>query len=85
MENTKIKSTRTRTHMTTITHKTEREARGLNKEHNSCNRNQVCIMKTKPNENETWIGSDKKAGDVDRRTPPEQGEGPTSEEVVTII
>jgi hypothetical protein len=56
----------------TIKHKTEREARGLNrglnKEHNSCNRNQVCIMKTKPNKNETWIGSDEKAGDVDRRT-----------------
>jgi hypothetical protein len=27
----------------------------------------------------------KKAGDIDRRTPPEQGEGPTSLEVVTII
>ena len=32
-------------------------------------------------ENETWIGGDQKAGD--RRTPPEQGEGPTSAEVVT--
>jgi hypothetical protein len=29
-------------------------------------------------ENEKWI-----AGDVDRRTPPEQGEEPTSAEVVT--
>ena len=40
-------------------------------------------MKTKQNENETWIGGDQKAGDFDR-TPPEQGEGPTSAEVVTV-
>ena len=40
--------------------------------------------KTK-NETETWIGGDQKAGDVDRRTPPEQGEGPTSAAVVTPI
>ena len=38
---------------------------------------------TKPMENEKWIGDGLKVGDVDRRTPPEQGEGPTSAEVVT--
>ena len=39
---------------------------------------------TKQMENERWICDGKKAGDVDRRTPPEQGEGPTSAEVVTV-
>ena len=34
-------------------------------------------------ENEKWIGDGKKAGDITRRTPPEQGEGPTLAEVVT--
>ena len=32
---------------------------------------------------EKWSGDGQKAGDVDRRTPPEQGEEPTLEEVVT--
>ena len=34
-------------------------------------------------ENEKWIGDGWKAGDVDHRTLSEQGEGPTSAEVVT--
>ena len=38
---------------------------------------------TKPMENEKWISDGSKVGDVDRRTPPEQGEGPTTVEVVT--
>jgi hypothetical protein len=42
-------------------------------------------MKTKQNEKQTWIGGDKKAGDDDRRTPPEHEEGPTSAEVVTNL
>jgi hypothetical protein len=36
-------------------------------------------------ENEKWIGDGSKAGDVDCRTPPEQGEGPTSAEGVTWV
>ena len=40
--------------------------------------------KTKQMENERWIGDGKKTGDVDRRTPPEQGGRPTSAEVVTV-
>ena len=39
--------------------------------------------KTKPLENEKWINDGQKAGDVDRRAPPEQGEATTSAEVVT--
>ena len=39
--------------------------------------------KTKPMENEKWISDGQKVGDVDRRTPPEQGEGTTPVEVVT--
>ena len=39
--------------------------------------------KTKPMENEKWISDGQKVGDVDRQTPPEQGEGTTSAEVVT--
>ena len=35
-------------------------------------------------ENEKWIGAGQKAGDDVRRTPPEQGEGPTWAEVVTV-
>uniref|UniRef100_A0A8C7JEF9 Ig-like domain-containing protein n=1 Tax=Oncorhynchus kisutch TaxID=8019 RepID=A0A8C7JEF9_ONCKI len=35
-------------------------------------------------EKEKWIGGSQKAGDDNRRTPPEQGEAPTSAEVVTI-
>ena len=34
-------------------------------------------------ENEKWIDDGQKDGDVDHRTPPENGEGPTSAEVVT--
>ena len=40
--------------------------------------------KTKPMENEKSISEGQKVGDVDRQTPPEQGEGPTSAEVVTL-
>ena len=39
--------------------------------------------KTKPKEIEKRISDGKKASDFDRRTPPEQGEGPTSAGVVT--
>ena len=41
--------------------------------------------KTKPMENEKWISDGLKVGDFERRTPPEQGEGPTSAEVVTCM
>jgi hypothetical protein len=41
--------------------------------------------KTTPMENEKWIGNGWKAGEVDRRTPPKLGEGPTSAEVVTAV
>ena len=41
--------------------------------------------KTKPIENEKWIGDSQKVDDFDRQTPPEQGEGPTSAEVVTEL
>ena len=41
--------------------------------------------KTKPMENEKWINDGQKAGDVDRRAPPEQGEATTSAEVVTLV
>ena len=36
-------------------------------------------------ENEKWISDDQKVGEFDRRTSPEQGDGPTSAEVVTGI
>jgi hypothetical protein len=36
-------------------------------------------------EKETWIGGSVNACDDDRRTPPEQGEAPTSAKVVTVI
>ena len=39
--------------------------------------------KTKPKENEKRISDGEKVGDFDHRTPPEQGEEPTSGEVVT--
>ena len=39
----------------------------------------MCKTKTKQMENEKWIG------DVDRRMPPKQGEGPSSVEVMTVI
>ena len=39
--------------------------------------------KTKQMENEKWIDDGWKTGDADRRTSPEQGEEPTSAEVVT--
>ena len=35
-------------------------------------------------ENEKWIGGGMETGDVDCRKPPEQGEGPTLAEVVTL-
>ena len=40
-------------------------------------------MKTKQMEDEKWSGGGQKTGDVDRRMQPEQGERPTSAEVVT--
>jgi hypothetical protein len=39
--------------------------------------------KTKQMENEKWINDGSKTGDADLRMPPEQGEEPTSAEVVT--
>ena len=41
--------------------------------------------KTKPTENEKWISDCLKAGDVDRQTPPEQGDGPTSPTSAEIV
>jgi hypothetical protein len=36
-------------------------------------------------ENEKWIGDGKKTGDVNCQMAPEQGEGRTSAEVVTVV
>jgi hypothetical protein len=43
------------------------------------------VKQDKTNGNERWIGDGWKTGDVDRRTQPEQGEEPTSAEVVTNL
>ena len=61
------------------------ENRGLNTQHAMMEfKPGVWEDKTKQMENEKWINDGKKTGDADRRTSPEQGEEPTSGEVMTV-